>query len=218
MKKNSRLFIYDMELLTIMVKAFDITALEHNNRQFLKILAFEEQQTYRFFYIWFSVQRYMITCQTLKTLPRDYVSNSFLIKLNFNNYNKLYQFESNIRFAKYCNVEIDAELKKNFLKKDKFLELEFCTKGLEYDKSHQGLNKKLDSFYNILSQKEVILRDRDYGLSYVIKKIVTRYDSAKNILIKLIDRETFITELSCIYQDKKLGISSTPTYGVLSWC
>ncbi|XP_044892066.1 protein BCAP isoform X6 [Felis catus] len=107
-----------------------------------------------------------------------------------------------------CSVELFLPLFKDTVEEISFENANLFAFNLKIAKQKEKLTKELDTFKHVKQALEHLLRKTEYqqvgdSLSSMLEKLTDNENENTNLKKKLLEKETYIQELSCLFQNEK---------------
>ncbi|XP_053748970.1 protein BCAP isoform X7 [Panthera pardus] len=107
-----------------------------------------------------------------------------------------------------CSVELFLPLFKDTVEEISFENANLFAFNLMIAKQKEKLTKELDTFKHVKQALEHLLRKTEYqqvedSLSSMLEKLTDNENENTNLKKKLLEKETYIQELSCLFQNEK---------------
>ncbi|XP_040326790.1 protein BCAP isoform X6 [Herpailurus yagouaroundi] len=107
-----------------------------------------------------------------------------------------------------CSVELFLPLFKDTVEEISFENANLFAFNLKIAKQKEKLTKELDTFKHVKQALEHLLRKTEYqqvgdSLSSMLEKLTDNDNENINLKKKLLEKETYIQELSCLFQNEK---------------
>ncbi|XP_058394405.1 protein BCAP isoform X2 [Diceros bicornis minor] len=143
-------------------------------------------------------------------LPR-HASESHLRCLKQDILNEKTELEATFKAAELatCSVELLLPLFKDTIEEISFENANLSASNLEkFSKQKEILTKELDTFKQVKQALEHHLRKTEYqqignSLSSMLEKLTVNESENTNLKKKILEKETYIQELSCLFQNEK---------------
>ncbi|XP_007457302.1 PREDICTED: outer dense fiber protein 2-like isoform X1 [Lipotes vexillifer] len=142
-------------------------------------------------------------------LPR-HASESHLSCLKQDILNEKTKLEATFKEAELatCSVELLLPLFKDTIEEISFENTDISASNLKISKQKEILRKELDSFKHLKQTLEHLLRKTEHqqrgdSLSNLLEKLADNESENTNLKTKLLEKETYIQELSCLFQNEK---------------
>uniref|UniRef100_A0A667GKC0 Outer dense fiber of sperm tails 2 like n=1 Tax=Lynx canadensis TaxID=61383 RepID=A0A667GKC0_LYNCA len=107
-----------------------------------------------------------------------------------------------------CSVELFLPLFKDTVEEISFENANLFAFNLKIAKQKEKLTKELDTFKHVKQALEHLLRKTEYqqvgdSLSSMLEKLTDNENENTNLKKKLLEKETYIQELSCLFQNEQ---------------
>ncbi|XP_033719798.1 protein BCAP isoform X4 [Tursiops truncatus] len=107
-----------------------------------------------------------------------------------------------------CSVELLLPLFKDTIEEISFENTDLSASNLKISKQKEILRKELDSFKDLKQTLEHLLRKTEHqqrgdSLSSLLDKLADNESENTNLKTKVLEKETYIQELSCLFQNEK---------------
>uniref|UniRef100_A0A8C0D560 Outer dense fiber of sperm tails 2 like n=1 Tax=Balaenoptera musculus TaxID=9771 RepID=A0A8C0D560_BALMU len=142
-------------------------------------------------------------------LPR-HASESHLSCLKQDILNEKTKLEATFKEAELatCSVELLLPLFKDTIEEISFENTDLSASNLKISKQKEILRKELDTFKLLKQTLEHLLRKTEHqqrgdSLSNLLEKLADNESENTNLKTKLLEKETYIQELSCLFQNEK---------------
>uniref|UniRef100_A0A7N5K4K3 Outer dense fiber of sperm tails 2 like n=1 Tax=Ailuropoda melanoleuca TaxID=9646 RepID=A0A7N5K4K3_AILME len=156
------------------------------------------------------------TCSHFSSTPEDErlpqaASESHLSCLKQDILNEKTDLEATFKEAELaaCSVELFLPLFKDTVEEISFENANLFASNLkEISKQKEILTKELDTFKHVKQALEHLLRKTEYqqvgdSLSSMLEKLTDNESENTNLKKKVLEKETYIQELSCLFQNEK---------------
>ncbi|XP_068396335.1 protein BCAP isoform X4 [Eschrichtius robustus] len=142
-------------------------------------------------------------------LPR-HASESHLSCLKQDILNEKTKLEATFKEAELatCSVELLLPLFKDTIEEISFENTDLSASNLKISKQKEILRKELDTFKLLKQTLEHLLRKTEHqqrgdSLSNLLEKLADNESENTNLKTKVLEKETYIQELSCLFQNEK---------------
>ncbi|XP_054940468.1 protein BCAP isoform X3 [Physeter macrocephalus] len=142
-------------------------------------------------------------------LPR-HASESHLSCLKQDILNEKTKLEATFKEAELaaCSVELLLPLFKDTIEEISFENTDLSASNLKISKQKEILRKELDTFKHLKQTLEHLLRKTEHqqrgdSLSNLLEKLADNESENTNLKTKVLEKETYIQELSCLFQNEK---------------
>ncbi|XP_066899334.1 protein BCAP isoform X5 [Kogia breviceps] len=142
-------------------------------------------------------------------LPR-HASESHLSCLKQDILNEKTKLEATFKEAELatCSVELLLPLFKDTIEEISFENTDLSASNLKISKQKDILRKELDTFKHLKQTLEHLLRKTEHqqrgeSLSSLLEKLADTESENTNLKTKVLEKETYIQELSCLFQNEK---------------
>ncbi|KAM9108198.1 protein BCAP isoform 1-T1 [Megaptera novaeangliae] len=142
-------------------------------------------------------------------LPR-HASESHLSCLKQDILNEKTKLEATFKEAELatCSVELLLPLFKDTIEEISFENTDISASNLKISKQKEILRKELDTFKLLKQTLEHLLRKTEHqqrgdSLSNLLEKLADNESENTNLKTKVLEKETYIQELSCLFQNEK---------------
>ncbi|XP_033287925.1 protein BCAP isoform X5 [Orcinus orca] len=107
-----------------------------------------------------------------------------------------------------CSVELLLPVFKDTIEEISFENTDLSASNLKISKQKEILRKELDSFKDLKQTLEHLLRKTEHqqrgdSLSSLLDKLADNESENTNLKTKVLEKETYIQELSCLFQNEK---------------
>ncbi|XP_059946031.1 protein BCAP isoform X4 [Mesoplodon densirostris] len=107
-----------------------------------------------------------------------------------------------------CSVELLLPLFKDTIEEISFENTDLSASNLKISKQKEILRKELDTFKHLKQTLEHVLRKTEHqqrgdSLSNLLEKLADNESENTNLKTKVLEKETYIQELSCLFQNEK---------------